>query len=377
MEAAALAEYEQLDAEFQERMQSLKEKIRQSNSADEKTQLLIEGNPAGEFSKRFMVIAHKYPDTTAARDAVLFAVAQTSGKQKDEAMNHLLDHYSRSVQLSKIADSLTEEVPSQEIENWFYKIIDNSTDDSDRAHAINGLAKYVRQIEFFKKTLDVNPAYAARLPSAQIDYIYQARTEAQNAKLASLLREAIEEFSDIQFLRETTYGDIAARELFELENLQVGCVAPDITGKDLDEIPFKLSDYRGKVVMLDFWGHWCPPCRAMYDHERFIARKLADKPFALIGVNSDRKLKYARDAVREESLSWRHFWNGEAGRNGEISTAWNVEAWPTVYLIDQDGVIRYKSIFGDEIDAGLETLLAETGHEVELTETTLAPGPAE
>ena len=183
------------------------------------------------------------------------------------------------------------------------------------------------------------------------------RTDAQKDELASLLKAAIEEFSELGFRNATTYGEIAERELFELENLQVGCVAPDIEGQDLDEIPFKLSDYHGKVVMLDFWGHWCPPCRAMYDHERFVTRKLADKPFALIGVNSDRKLDHAREAVSDESLSWRHFWNGEGGTNGKISSTWNVEAWPTVYLIDENGVIRFKGVLGEEIDAGLEIIV--------------------
>lgn len=376
MESAAQVEYDELDAEFKQRMATLKETIQQTDSKDEQARLLNEANPAREISTRFLKIAKKYPGTQAARDAVLFAVAQTRGKQKDEAMNHLLDHYSERVQLAKIADSLTDEIPSPAIENWFHKIIAKATESTDRAHSINAYAKYVRQIDFYKKTLSYNPAYANRLPAEQLNYINRPRTEAQKEQLSSMLRAAIDEYSNLGFRNDTTYGEIAKRELFELEHLQVGCVAPDIEGHDLDEIPFKLSDYQGKVVMLDFWGHWCPPCRAMYDHERYVTQKLADKPFALIGVNSDRKLDYARDAVRDESLSWRHFWNGEGGTNGKISSTWNVEAWPTVYLIDQDGVIRFKGVLGDEIDAGLETLLAEMGHEVELTEDVQVPGPA-
>ena len=77
----------------------------------------------------------------------------------------------------------------------------------------------------------------------------------------------------------------AESELFELENLSVGCVAPDIVGKDLDGREFRLSEYRGKVVMLDFWGHWCPPCRQMYPHEQHIVDKLNGLPFALVGFS--------------------------------------------------------------------------------------------
>lgn len=51
-------------------------------------------------------------------------------------------------------------------------------------------------------------------------------------------------------------GEMAKNSLFEIQNLGIGCTAPDIVGNDLDGTEFKLSDYRGKVVMLDFWGDW-------------------------------------------------------------------------------------------------------------------------
>ena len=57
-------------------------------------------------------------------------------------------------------------------------------------------------------------------------------------------------------MRDKTLGEYADRALFEIENLTVGKIAPDIEGEDLDGEPFKLSDYRGKIVMLDFWGDW-------------------------------------------------------------------------------------------------------------------------
>ena len=55
---------------------------------------------------------------------------------------------------------------------------------------------------------------------------------------------------------DRTYGDLADGYLFEIRNLAIGKVAPDIEGEDLDGKKFKLSDYRGKVVVIDFWGNW-------------------------------------------------------------------------------------------------------------------------
>lgn len=104
----------------------------------------------------------------------------------------------------------------------------------------------------------------------------------------------------------------------------------------------------------------------MYPHERSLVKQLADKPFALIGVNSDKDLEFARKAVKEKDLSWRSFWNGEKGTRGPISVEWNITSWPTLFVIDAKGVIRYKNVRRDELDEALTTLLAEAGHEVQI-----------
>ena len=80
----------------------------------------------------------------------------------------------------------------------------------------------------------------------------------------------------------------------------------------------------------------------MYPHERSLVKTLAEKPFALIGVNSDRDKDELKKTLKEENISWRSFWNGPEGTGGPISKAWNVRGWPTMYLIDHKGVIRYK-----------------------------------
>jgi len=104
----------------------------------------------------------------------------------------------------------------------------------------------------------------------------------------------------------------------------------------------------------------------MYPHERSLVRKLADKPFAIIGVNSDRDLEKIRETSAEKNITWRSFWNGEKGTGGPISKKWMVTGWPTTYLIDKNGVIRYKNLRGASLDKALETLMAEMGEEVSL-----------
>ena len=99
----------------------------------------------------------------------------------------------------------------------------------------------------------------------------------------------------------------------------------------------------------------------MYPHERSLVKRLKDKPFALIGVNSDRNKKTLAKRLAEENITWRSFWNGPGGTDGPISNRWNVRGWPTIYILDHKGVIRYKNKRGKAMDQAIETLLEEMG----------------
>ena len=105
----------------------------------------------------------------------------------------------------------------------------------------------------------------------------------------------------------------------------------------------------------------------MFPHERSLVKQLADQPFALIGVNSDKDLEKLREVVKEKNISWRSFWNGPEGTSGPISKAWNVSAWPTIYVLDSKGVIRFKGTRGPAMDKAVTTLLAEMDITVEIT----------
>lgn len=95
----------------------------------------------------------------------------------------------------------------------------------------------------------------------------------------------------------------------------------------------------------------------MYPHERSLVEKLQGRPFALLGVNSDKDLATVKDAMRSEDLTWRSWWDGST--QGPISKFYNVRGWPTIYVIDPQGVIRYKNVRGDALEAALERLVEE------------------
>jgi peroxiredoxin len=99
----------------------------------------------------------------------------------------------------------------------------------------------------------------------------------------------------------------------------------------------------------------------MYPHERSLVKRLEGKPFALLGINSDPKDRL-RQAMKKENITWRSWWDGGDTR-GPIAKAWNVKGWPTTYVIDAKGVIRYKHVREKQMDEAVDALLKEIAPE--------------
>ena len=97
----------------------------------------------------------------------------------------------------------------------------------------------------------------------------------------------------------------------------------------------------------------------MYPHERSLVKRLENSPFALIGVNSDSDKDKLKEVLEKENITWRSFWNGPKGTGGPISEAWDVGGWPTIYVLDGDGVIRYREVRGEDMDRAVDHLLKE------------------
>jgi len=98
----------------------------------------------------------------------------------------------------------------------------------------------------------------------------------------------------------------------------------------------------------------------MYPHERSLVKKMSDKPFALVGVNSDRDMEALKPVLKEENITWRSFQNQPKDAKGSISDDWAVQGWPTLFVIDHKGVIRHKwlgSPGNEAMDKAIEHLV--------------------
>jgi peroxiredoxin len=138
--------------------------------------------------------------------------------------------------------------------------------------------------------------------------------------------------------------------------IKVGGLAPDIELPDPKGKIRKLSDLRGKVVLLDFWASWCRPCRMENPHVVQVYNKYKDKGFTVLGVSFDQNKDAWIKAIEKDNLTWTQIsdlkgWGNEAGK------LYGITSIPQNLLIDKEGKIVAKNLRGPELDAKLEEII--------------------
>lgn len=128
-----------------------------------------------------------------------------------------------------------------------------------------------------------------------------------------------------------------------------GGATPPLILKDLNGKTVNIKDYRGRVVLINFWATWCPPCRAEMPSMQRLKEKMAGKPFVILAVDMGEAEDVVRAYIREIKTDFTVLMD----RDGHALKAWKVFAFPTSYVVDTQGKIRY-GLFGaiewDEAD---------------------------
>ena len=119
---------------------------------------------------------------------------------------------------------------------------------------------------------------------------------------------------------------------------------PDVNGEMVNT-----KDLRNKIVLIDFWASWCGPCRKKHPKMKKIYDNYKNDGFEIIGVSTDTNMKHWKKAIATDSLDWINL-NENKGYKGKVTSRYNIQALPTTYLIDNNGVIISKDISLEELE---------------------------
>ena len=211
-------------AEYDEAMQAFMKEYRSVSTDAERQKIYAESYPkAPAFAKRIMTIAAEDPADKGVVDGLAWVAQNAQGREKKMAVKFLVGEHADHESLGQICMSMIY-AQDRDAASLVQKIHDASPHRSVKGQACFALAAMAHRMD-------------------------------QREKALEHYKTVVAQYADVSGMRGSI-GDAAKSAIFELENLAIGMTAPEINGEDIDGVGFKLSDYRGKVVFLDFWGDW-------------------------------------------------------------------------------------------------------------------------
>jgi RNA polymerase sigma factor (sigma-70 family) len=357
-------------AKWEKEWEQFNDRLGKAKTAKEREKLLEQERPSGEACARdLLALARKHPGKPVAMEVLSWIVEYTDGTAAAQQALALLRHDYLTTRM--IADCCTLAVHGrhrEEIEALLRAVLAKSPYRVAKGQACSGLAEFLRdqaaRARFVQRLAAKDfTEYEGVYGQVEFRRLRSADPAALDREAEKLYERVVAEFANVFPSRATEpLGKRAQRCLDEIRLLAIGRTAPEIKGEDIDGKALKLSDHRGKVVVLVFWATWCGPCVRMIPHERELVKRLKDKPFVLLGINGDRDRAVLRRWLVKNPLPWRSWWDGrnENDDSGPIARAWNVSSWPTVYVLDRRGVIRHRDVHGKDLDKAVDDLLKET-----------------
>lgn len=225
---AAQALYDTILADEQAAMAKFVEARHAAKNDDERREAFVALYPKpADYAPRFSEVAQRFPDTSAAVDALVEVVKRSRSipATQEQALEILRANYLESERIGPVCQALV--LASSDPVDFLRAVAAKNPH-----HAVQGVA-WLSLGQRLKNT-------PGRAPG----------------EVEKILQQAAEAYDDVPLAARETVSGQARRELFIFHNLEVGRTAPEVVGSDVDGTSFKLSDYRGKVVVLDFWGRW-------------------------------------------------------------------------------------------------------------------------
>jgi thiol-disulfide isomerase/thioredoxin len=157
--------------------------------------------------------------------------------------------------------------------------------------------------------------------------------------------------------KQSSYGVNIKATLDKVSKRGIGAM-PEIALSDTSGTLVKLSDYRGKVVMVDFWASWCGPCRKENPNVLRAYQKYHDKGFEIIGVSLDTDKKAWLKALHADGLTWTHVSDLKGWKSLPVQE-FGITGVPTSFIVDKNGKVIATDLRGDALEAKLEQVFGK------------------
>jgi thiol-disulfide isomerase/thioredoxin len=306
---------------------------------------------------RFLAFAQTHADSPLAFDAIFliarrlcFREFRGDGKASPvltQALDLAWADHKDDLRLIHLLQIIA--IPSRQSEAFLKRAIDDAPNRTVRAAATFYLARYyltlgschLRSQRLMSEKNNAPLTNDERLWKLvvvdNLEKYLPLDLDENSKRIEALLNQVVDEFSDVpstgwkmpgpgNIYVETvplqspkTYGDEAAAILHELKSLSPGNPAPETVGQDAEGKTFRLSDYRGQVVLLTFCADWCPGCVKRYPIQRELQEKFRGQPFVILSVSCDESVETVKSSIAAGKITWRSWCDG---KSGPIGTAW-------------------------------------------------------
>jgi hypothetical protein len=224
-----LKEYHKADQSFLKAYQA-------ARTDAEREQVLKTRRPDPElYADKILKIAEDAPKDPVALEALVWIAFKTSGPRADKALRMLLTDHAQDPGIASLCAQITS-INSPQAETLLRAVLARNPSRGAKGQAALALGQMLKR-------------KAEKADS-------QERSEAMFKEAEALLERVGRDFPSLELLGSRSIGAEAKHELNELRHFRIGKTAPEIAGEDIDGKPMKLTDFRGKVVVLDFWGDW-------------------------------------------------------------------------------------------------------------------------
>ncbi len=346
--------FQQLESTYKTVFKSYRDKYKELRKQYSSEYIVLQLEPTPSYCKAFLKLANRDPESDIALKSYLWIVTSrhVSGSEKKcrafraEATEAIVAKF---LDRPEIASCIRLAVNSQ-----LKKTLKYAPSDNDRLiAAAEKLMKRNQHREVHARACyylveRLMNSLLGRLPYQQ--HNVSPETVAQCRHYLERLKK---EFPEYDHFLYGTYGKAAERLLYDIDHLLVGKTPPELAGTDVTGMQVKLSDFRGKFVIVDFW-QGVGPVTSGHDSLKHIMDKADDRVAVFGVVSSSRKEVLAE--VEKYKMNYPVFADG---RKGPFFTKWNIHTWPTTILLDEQGTILYRGQRGTALENILIEKLAE------------------